>query len=313
VHGGPELFEPVRIDETVMRQIQDESLLDPTHNAGGLGCIEAARSMLPGTPNIAVFDTSFHHHMPEVAARYAIPTTLFGGRTLRRYGFHGISYRYVSSRLAELIPPVGGAGRLILCHLGNGASVCAVRDGVSIDTSMGFTPLEGLVMGTRCGDLDPGLLLYLIIAGGESPDRLEEILNRKSGLLALSGRSVDVRDLEAAAGQGDADSELALASFAYRVRKYIGAYAAALGGVDALAFAGGIGEHSASVRARICAGLGFLGLEIDAAANVAASGKRPEAIGAPQRERVWIVPTDEELQIARETMTLLRSSPTPSP
>ena len=308
VHGGPELTEPTYVDEGVLHHIQDETLLAPAHNAAGIACIRAALAALPCTPNVAVFDTSFHHNMPEVASRYAIPTTLFGGRTLRRYGFHGSSYRYIVSCLAGLLPP-GERSRLILCHLGNGASICAVRDGVSIDTSMGFTPLEGLVMGTRCGDLDPGLVLYLIAAGGESAEDLEEILNRKSGLLALSGRSRDVRDLEAA---GDADSELALACFAYRARKYIGAYAAALGGVDALAFAGGIGEHSASMRARICEGLDFLGLALDRQANEGASGERPEAIGAPRRERVWIVPTNEELQIARETLTLLHTQPAPS-
>ena len=311
VHGGARFFEPTRIDDVVLDDIRALTELAPLHNPSGLAGIEAVQHTLPNVPNVAVFDTAFHHRLPDVAQRYALPAALCEQLQLRRYGFHGISYRYVSERLA-LLPqsePHQDAARtrLIVCHLGSGASVCALRDGQSIDTSMGFTPLEGLIMGSRSGDIDPGLLLHLLRAGQRqmTPDQLDDLLNHQSGLLGLSGRSSDVRDLEKAAGEGDPASELALECFSYRVRKYIGAYAAALGGVDTLVFTGGIGEHSASMRARICQGLGFLGLHLDDQHNQNADGKEPAAISDGQEHKIWVIPTDEERQIARETFTLL--------
>ena len=309
VHGGARFYEPVRIDESVLNDIRALTELAPLHNPAGLAGIDAVKKALPQLPNVAVFDTAFHHDLPAVAARYALPAALSERLQLRRYGFHGISYRYVSERLALILQNdkqhVLQGNRVILCHLGNGASVCALRDGRSIDTSMGFTPLEGLIMGTRSGDIDPGLLLHLLHGGHMTPTQLDDLLNHKSGLLGLSGRSADVRDLEKAASEGDPASELALDCFAYRVRKYVGAYAAALGGVDVLAFTGGIGEHSASMRARICQRLDFLGLHLDDERNQHATGHAPAALSAGEADNIWIVPSDEERQIAREAFALL--------
>lgn len=306
VHGGSRFFEPVLIDAAVLADIHTLTELAPLHNPSGLAGIEAVRHMLPHVPNVAVFDTAFHHNLPDVAARYALPAELSERLHLRRYGFHGISYRYVSERLALLLHHV--PQRQILCHLGNGASVCALRSGQSIDTSMGFTPLEGLIMGNRSGDVDPGLILHLLRHGHQTPDQLDDLLNHRSGLLGLSDRSSDVRDLEKAASEGDPASQLALECFAYRVRKYIGAYAAALGGLDTLVFTGGIGEHSATMRTRICQNLNFLGQHLDDERNRSAIGQEPTAISRENENNIWIVPTDEERQIARETFTLLKQT-----
>jgi acetate kinase len=226
---------------------------------------------------------------------------------LRRYGFHGLSYQYVSKRLLTCLGRKPEGTRLIVCHLGNGASVCALKDGQSVDTSMGMTPLEGLVMGTRAGDVDPGLLMYLLRTVGTDVKSVDDALNIGGGLLGLSGQSADVRELEQLAAKGNDNAELALAIFAYRVRKYIGAYVAALGGLDALAFTGGIGEHSPPMRERICRGLEFLGLHLDRARN-GATDKAPIRVSAEGAEiDLWVIPTDEERQIARECHTLLNS------
>jgi acetate kinase len=306
VHGGARFYEPTRIDAAVLTDIRALTELAPLHNPSGLAGIEAAQQALPNAPNVAVFDTAFHHRLPDVAARYALPTALAERLQLRRYGFHGISYSYVSERLALILRTDPGKwSREIICHLGNGASVCALRDGQSVDTSMGFTPLEGLIMGNRSGDVDPGLLLHLLRGGHMTPDQLDDLLNHQSGLLGLSNRSSDLRDLEKAAGEGDPASELALSCFAYRVRKYIGAYAAALGGIDTLVFTGGIGEHSDSMRARICRNLDFLGLHLDDQRNQNATGKEPTAISSGDHRNIWIVPTDEERRIARDAFDLL--------
>ncbi len=304
VHGGARFVMPTRIMPGVLDELRALAGLDPLHNPTEVAMIEAAQRALPDAPNVAVFDTAFHQTLPEVAWRYALPWELSDRLGLRRYGFHGLSHRYISERLIERLGRGPDGTKLITCHLGSGASVCALQDGRSVDTSMGLTPLEGLVMGTRSGDVDPGLLLYLLRAQNMTPADLDDLLNHQSGLKGLSGRSGDVRDLEQAAGAHDARAELALAVFAYRVRKYIGAYAAALGGMDALALTGGIGEHSAAMRARICEGLEFFGIGIDAGRNAAAQGEtRISADGS--RIPVWMIPTDEERQIARETVALL--------
>lgn len=310
VHGGPRFWEPTRIDPDVLEGLRSLQALDPLHNPTEVALIEAGQRLLPGTPAVAVFDTAFHRTLPETAWRYALPRTLSERLDLRRYGFHGLSHRYVSERLLQCLGPSAGGTKVITCHLGSGASVCAVQDGRSVDTSMGLTPLEGLVMGTRSGDIDPGLLLYLLRgAQGMTPEAVDELLNQQSGLLGLSERSSDVRDLEQAAQGDDAFAEMALAIFAYRVRKYIGAYAAALGGLDAVAFTGGIGEHSAPMRARICQGLEFLGLRLEAGRNQEAGGKDPALVSADNSPvSVWMIPTDEERQIARETAALLQES-----
>jgi len=309
VHGGAQFHTPTRIAAATLTALHALTPLAPLHNPAGIAVIEAARQLRPDVPNVAVFDTAFHHDLPEIAALYALPRELSERLQLRRYGFHGISYRAVSERyFAHRGVPAEGS-RLILCHLGNGASVCALRDGRSVETSMGFTPLEGLIMGTRSGDIDPGLLLYLIEQNHFTVEQLANLLNHQSGLLGLSGgSSSDMRDLEMAANAGDTNAELALACFAHRVRKYIGAYSAVLGGVDALIFTGGIGEHSATMRARICYNLDFLGLALDPQRNADANGTEPEPIGAGDGLRVWIVPTDEERQIARETYALLKET-----
>ncbi len=305
VHGGSRFKAPARISDQVIAAIREVTELAPLQNGPGLICIETQRRLLPNVPGVAVFDTAFHRTIPDVASTYAIPVDIAQKHGLRRFGFHGTSHRYVSQKLLESMGRSAPGTRLITCHLGNGASVCAIRDGCSIDTSMGMTPLEGLVMGTRCGDIDPGLLMYLMTSERMTVHELDDLLNRHSGLIGLSGRSSDVRELIAAAAS-DPRAELALAVFAYRVRKYIGAYAAALGGIDAVAFSGGIGERSADMRWRICQGLEFIGIDLDAARNAAARADTSTPIGKPAaRAQVWVIPTDEELQIARDVRDML--------
>jgi len=290
VHGGSRFVTPARVDDAVIAAIGELVELAPLHNPAALKVIEETRRAMPGVPIVTVFDTAFHQTMPPVAWRYAVPADL----GVRRYGFHGISYSYVSSRV--------DAKRHIVCHLGNGASVCALRDGKSVDTSMGFTPMEGLVMGTRAGDVDPGVILYLL-RQGKSEAQLDDLLNHNAGLLSVSGRSADVRELQQAARDGDAAADFALELFAYRAAKYVGAYAAVLGGVDALTFTAGIGEHSADVRARICSRLAFLGIVLDEEKN------REERTDERRISRgpvdVWVIPTNEELEIARMTFAEL--------
>ncbi len=305
VHGGSRFSEPVVVTSEVMQGLYTLSELDSLHNPSETALIEAGQHLLPDVPSVAVFDTAFHQTLPEIAWRYALPRALSDPLQLRRYGFHGISYQYVSEKLLVCLGRKREGSRLIVCHLGSGASICALKDGKSVDTSMGLTPLEGLVMGTRCGDLDPGLLLHLLRVSGKTAEQLDDLLNRQSGLKGLSGKSGDVRELENSAQAGDSPSELALELFAYRACKYIGAYAAALEGLDALAFTGGIGEHSAPMRMRICRRLAFLGLSLDTARNEPPASEArcisPESAAVP----VWVIPTDEERQIAREVFALL--------
>lgn len=286
VHGGSRFVKATRVDAEVLAGIRELSDLAPLHNPRALEIIEQARSTWPDVPVVAVFDTAFHQSLPQVAATYAVPPEL----GVRRFGFHGISYSYLATRVQ--------ARRHVACHLGNGASVCALLDGRSVDTSMGFTPIEGLVMGTRSGDLDPGVILYLL-RRGTSAGELDALLNEHSGLAAVSGTSADMRELERAAAGGDARAELAIELFCYRATKYIGAYAAVLGGLDALTFTAGIGEHSSTIRARICQRLAFLGVELAEELN-AASGDSDRRISRGAVE-VWVVPANEELQMARLT------------
>ncbi len=308
VHGGARFSEPTRVTPEVLESLRALAPFDPLHNPTEIALLEACQRLLPDVPAVAVFDTAFHQTLPEVAWRYAIPRDLSERLNLRRYGFHGISHRYVSQRLLQCLGRGPEGSNLVTCHLGSGASVCAIKDGQSVDTSMGLTPLEGLVMGTRTGDIDPGLLLFLLRAQSMTPADLDDLLNYQSGLLGLSGRSGDVRTLEQAVRQGDERAEMALAVFAYRVRKYIGAYAAALGGMDALAFTGGIGEHSTAMRARICQGLEFLGVGLDIGRNEAARDETQMSTDSSPVP-VWMIPTDEERQIARETAALLTENP----
>lgn len=303
-HGGERFRRSVLIDDVVMRGVEDMIDLAPLHNPHNIKGIEAARAVLgAGLPHVAVFDTAFHQTIPEHAFLYAIPYQLYRRYGVRRYGFHGTSHRYVAWRWRHLTGTAREQCQLITLHLGNGCSACAIDGGDSRDTSMGFTPLEGLVMGTRSGDLDPAILEYLAVKEGLSMADIELLLNKQSGLLGLSGLTHDVRGLlDEATRMGDRRARLALDVFAYRVRKYIGAYLAALGGAAAIVFAGGIGEHAAPVRARICEGLEWMGLTLDAERNAAMVGGREGRISADgSRLEAWVIPTDEELLIARDT------------
>jgi acetate kinase len=306
VHGGSRFARATRVTPEIVEAVRGLGALAPLHNPLDADVLDACMDRGRTTPVVAIFDTAFHQTLPEVAWRYAIPRDLADRLGLRRYGFHGIAHRQVSEHLLARLPWSATPSRCVTCHLGNGASLCAVLGGRSVDTTMGVTPMEGLVMGTRSGDVDPGLVLHLIRAGGKTPDEVDEILNRRSGLLGLSGRTADVRDLEQAAGQGDGGAELALEVFAYRAGKAIGACAVALGGLDAIAFSGGIGEHSTSMRERICRRLGFLGVHLDAARNASAGGREPARITRDDSAvQAWVIPADENVQIARETFDLV--------
>lgn len=300
-HGGEKLTESVLITEEVRQSIRDCIELAPLHNPHNLRGIDACRQLLPDVPQVAVFDTAFHHTMPPSAYIYAVPYILYRRYGIRRYGFHGTSHRYVANRTAELMGKDLGSLNLISCHLGNGCSIAAIRKGKSIDTSMGFTPLEGLVMGTRCGDIDPALILYVMSKENLTVAEATAMLNKHSGLVGISGISSDMREIENQASQGEERARLALEIFTYRVKKYIGAYAAALGGVDAIAFTGGIGSNSPVVRAKSLEGLGFLGIELDSKRNEEAIGTDCEITTAESETKVFTILTNEELVIALDT------------
>lgn len=304
VHGGERFQRSVRIDDAVLRGIEDTIDLAPLHNPANLRGILAARAALGvAVPQVAVFDTAFHHTMPETAFLYAIPYQYYRRYQVRRYGFHGTSHRYVAHRWRQLTGTERDATRLITLHLGNGCSACAIAGGDSVDTSMGFTPLEGLVMGTRAGDLDAAILDHIAGKEGLGLPELEAVLNKQSGLLGISGLTNDMRELLAEAEQyGDRRARLAIDIFCYRARKYVGAYLAALGGASAVVFAGGIGENAAAVRTRICAGLEWAGLRLDESRNAALVGGREGLISTDDSTlAAWVIPTDEELLIARDS------------
>ena len=308
-HGGEQFHRSARVDDAVTRGIEETIDLAPLHNPHNLRGIAAARSVLgTGIPQVAVFDTAFHHSMPERSYLYALPYQYYRRHRVRRYGFHGTSYRYVGHRYRILTGRSRENTNVVALHLGNGCSACAIAKGISVDTSMGFTPLEGLVMGTRSGDIDPAILDFIAAKEGLSLPEVEGVLNKQSGLLGISGLTNDMRELLAEAGEhDDRRAWLAIEMFAYRVRKYIGAYLAAMNGADAILFAGGIGENAASVRALICEGLEFLGVTIDEARNTATVGGGEGKISADgSRVEVWVVPTDEELLIARDTVRVVQ-------
>jgi acetate kinase len=303
VHGGEKFSQPVLIDEEVIAAIEEHIPLAPLHNPANLTGIRIAREVLPNVPHVGVFDTAFHQSMPPEAYMYALPYKLYSRHKVRRYGFHGTSHRYVDERVRDLLGDLPDA-RVITCHLGNGSSMAAIRGGKVQDTSMGMTPLEGLVMGTRCGDLDPSVVLYSMAEEGLSPTQVNAMLNKHSGLYGLSGISGDMRELEEASGGGNARARLAVDVFCYRIRKYLGAYAAALGGLNAVVFTGGIGENSARVRRRCTVGLGFLGFALDPKANEVRSSEERRVDDGQGPVQVWVIPTDEELIIARSTIEL---------
>ena len=305
LHGGMEFFDSCIINDEVIAAIEKCIPLGPLHNPANLMGIRACQAVMPNTPQVAVFDTAFHMTMPPKAYRYAIPTEYYENDSIRRYGFHGTSHKYVTKRAIELM------GRkdikLVNCHLGNGSSLSAVKDGKCQDTSMGLTPLAGVPMGTRSGDIDPAVVQFIMNKYGMSADECLNMLNKKSGVLALSGVSSDFRDIENGAEEGNENCALALDKFAYEVRKYIGSYAAALGGLDCLVFTAGVGENSASMRARICEGLEFLGVKLDPEKNNT-RGKEAIISADDSKVTVWVIPTNEELMIAQDTAALVNAA-----
>ncbi len=305
LHGGMEFFDSCIINDEVIAAIEKCIPLGPLHNPANLMGIRACQAVMPNTPQVAVFDTAFHMTMPPKAYRYAIPTEYYENDSIRRYGFHGTSHKYVTKRAIELM------GRkdikLVNCHLGNGSSLSAVKDGKCQDTSMGLTPLAGVPMGTRSGDIDPAVVQFVMNKYGMSADECLNMLNKKSGVLALSGVSSDFRDIENGAEEGNENCALALDKFAYEVRKYIGSDAAALGGPDCLVFTAGVGENSASMRARICEGLEFLGVKLDPEKNNT-RGKEAIISADDAKVTVWVIPTNEELMIAQDTAALVNAA-----
>ncbi len=311
VHGGEQLTQSTLIDETVIQEVERCIPLAPLHNPNNLKGYRAAVKLLPHAKQVAVFDTAFHHAMPPHAFHYGIPLIHYTRDRVRRYGFHGTSHRFLNYRFARLHGHDRSAYKVITCHLGNGASMCAIDHGRSIDTSMGLTPLEGLMMGTRPGDVDPGALFYMLHRDGMTPHDLETELNRHSGLYGISGISGDMRDLLSAAENGNERAELAIDMFCYRVKKYIGFYLAALNGADGIVFAGGIGENAPAVRARICEGLDVFGIRLDPEDNAEVQG--PEKLISPRgaSPEIWVIRTNEELLIARDTVRCILGIPHP--
>ena len=305
VHGGEKFAQSVLITDEVMAAIEECNPLAPLHNPANIIGIKACQELMPGTPMVAVFDTAFHQTMPPVAYTYALPYEYYEKDKVRRYGFHGTSHKYVSQRAAAMLGKPIEELKLISCHLGNGSSITAVDGGKSVDTSMGFTPLAGLPMGTRSGDLDAGILEYLMHKHGYDIDKMLNILNKKSGVEGISGVSSDFRDLETAAKEGNDRAQLALDVFAYSVKKLIGSYAAAMGGVDAVIFTAGVGENDPGTRAKAVAGLEFMGIQIDPEKNNV-RGKEVDVAAAGSRARVLVIPTNEELMIAQDTAALVK-------
>ncbi|MEF9933658.1 MAG: acetate kinase [Clostridium sp.] len=304
VHGGEKYSKSVLIDDEVMKALEECTALAPLHNPPNLIGINACKDLMGDTPMVAVFDTAFHQTMPDYAFTYALPYELYENNAVRRYGFHGTSHRFVVDAAAEMLGKKVEDIKIVTCHLGNGASCAAIDGGKSVDTSMGFTPLEGLVMGTRCGDIDPAILVYLQNELKLSAGEINDLINKKSGVLGISGISSDFRDIEDAAAEGNKRAQLALDVFHYRVRKYIGAYAAAMGGVDAIVFTAGLGENSPESREEICKGLEFLGVDFDAEKNKF-RGKAEFITTESSKVKVIAIPTNEELMIARDTVEIV--------
>lgn len=305
VQGGDLFEKSVIVDESVEKGIESLCDLAPVHNAGHLKGIRAVDKLMPNVPQVCVFDNAFHSTMPDYAYLYAVPYELYEKYHVRRYGFHGTSHRYVSHRVCDFLGRDINTQRIITCHIGNGASVTAVKFGKCVDTSMGLTPLAGVMMGSRSGDIDPSAVTYIMEKLGLQPQEMAEYLNKESGVLGISGVSSDMREVEAAAAEGNKRARLALEMYTYRIKKYIGAYAAAMGGVDIIVWTAGVGENQTDIRENSCKGLEFLGIKIDTEANKV---KGEEAIiSAPDSKvTVCVIPTDEELMIAKDTMALLK-------
>ncbi|MDR1551908.1 MAG: acetate kinase [Prevotellaceae bacterium] len=305
VHGGEHFTASMLIDEAVEQKIEEYIELAPLHNPANLNGIKAIRQILPNVPQVACFDTSFHQTMPPHSYLYALPYECYSKQKIRRYGFHGMSHKYVANKACSTLGYNMENTKIITCHLGNGSSITAVDKGKSVDTTMGFTPLEGLMMGTRCGDIDAGIILYLLQSKNLSSEQINNLLNKESGLHGISGISSDMRDLWNAADNGNAHAKLALDMFMYRVLKYIGAYAAAMNGVDIIVFTGGIGENDFNVRESISKRLEYLGADFDSGKNYMLRGVDFEVITKPDSKvKIVVVSTDEELMIATDTMKL---------
>ena len=304
LHGGDKFTASCIIDQPCMDAIEECIPLGPLHNPANLMGIRACQSVMPGTPMVAVFDTAFHQTMPKTAYMYGVPYEFYEKYHIRRYGFHGTSHRFVSARAIELLGLKGKESKIIVCHLGNGSSLSAVVNGKCVDTSMGLTPLEGVLMGTRSGDLDPAVVECIANNEHLTPTETLNLLNKKSGLMGLSGVSSDMRDVYTAAEAGNERAQMTLDIWAYRVKKYIGAYAAAMGGLDAVIFTAGIGENDKRSRASVCEGLEFMGIKLDPEKNNI-RGVEAEISAADSKVKVWVIPTNEELAIARDTLELV--------
>ncbi len=306
LHGGDKFTESCLVTDSVKEQIKACFPLGPLHNPANLKGIMAVESLLPNIPQVAVFDTAFHQTMPRESYLYAIPYELYEKDSIRRYGFHGTSHRYVSKRALEYLGMKAEGSKIITAHIGNGGSITAVVDGKSFDTSMGMTPLEGLMMGTRSGDIDTGAVTYLMEREGYNAKKVSDILNKQSGLLGISGVSSDMREVGAAADSGNDRAKLAIDMFVYRVKKYIGSYIAAMNGVDAIVFTGGIGENNQAVRESVCLGLSALGVDLDLEQNKKIRGEEGTISTSSSKVKVIVIPTDEEYMIASDTLDLVK-------
>jgi acetate kinase len=305
VHGGEKFNASVKIDDAVIKQIEDCIELAPLHNPSNLVGIRAIEKALPGIPQVAVFDTAFHQSMPPMAYIYGLPYSYYEKYGIRRYGFHGTSHRYVSKRACEILGVRYEDQKIITAHIGNGASITAIKNGHSIDTSMGMTPVDGLLMGTRSGEIDAGVLTFISEKEHLSAQKISVLLNKKSGVLGVSGVSSDMRELSAAVGQGNKRAILAMDMFNYRIKKYVGSYAAVLGGLDLLVFTGGVGENQDTTRSAVCKNMEFMGIKIDESKNAGLHGKEMVISTPDSKVTVIVVPTNEELMIASDTLEIL--------
>jgi len=305
VQGGDKFCQSVIVDKSVEDGIEELCDLAPVHNAGHLKGLRAVDHLMPDVPQVCVFDNAFHSTMPDYVYLYAVPYEIYEKYHVRRYGFHGTSHRYVSHRVAEMLGKDIKDLKIITCHIGNGASVAAIKDGKVLDTSMGLTPLAGVMMGSRSGDIDASAVTYIMEKLGKKPQEMADYLNKESGVLGISGISSDMRDVESAAQEGNERAQLALKMYFYRIKKYIGAYAAAMGGVDVVVFTAGVGENQTDMREKACEGLEFLGIKIDKEKNDSIRGKEAVISTPDSRVKVVVVPTDEEIVIARDTQELV--------
>lgn len=305
VHGGEKFNKSVLINDEVIEKIKECYDVAPLHNPVNMAGIDAITELMPGVPQVAVFDTAFHQTMPAEAYMYALPYELYTKYSVRRFGFHGTSHRYVARRVCDFLGVPYENQRIITCHIGNGGSITAVKDGKSIDTSMGLTPVEGLMMGTRVGDVDPGALTFIMDKEHLDTKQLSNLINKKSGVLGISGISSDMRDIDAAIAEGNERAKLALDMYIYRIIKYIGAYTAVLNGVDIIVFTGGVGENQQPLRKAVCEHLSYLGVKIDDAVNASSRGEEKVISTADSKVKVVVIPTDEELMIARDTEAIV--------